>query len=877
MHLSLRNPTVCILAAAASFAACAQTATPVPPLPIVPAPPSSTLDVPPAGASQPPATATLGAPPLATPGGRTVQIQRTTHGIAHILAPDYESLAYGIAYAHAQDNVCQTADALVTVRGERSRFFGPAATSLFGLRPLPNEQIDAYIRGYMDDSALALVNAKASTDAQALARGYVAGYNRFLVDNGERVPAPCKGQPWLRPMTPADYNRLAELRITQVGVALFGGGIVSAQPPKAGAASAAPDATSIAAAAESATTTGNDARAVTKTGADPRSATTIGTGAATTVVARSADASRTPSEIRSAFEELGLFDPQAGSNGWAFGADVTDNGRGIVLGNPHFPWIGPNRFWEMHLTIPGKLDVMGVTIGNAPFVVIGFNKDVAWTHTVSTARRFTLFELTLVPGDPTTYVVDGRPEKMRATRVRFEARGGDGQSAAAREVTLWSSRWGPLVVLPRAGINWTATTAYALKDATTGNGGGTDAWIGIDTARTVGDVRTAISSLGLPFVNTIAADRNGVAFYADYSTTPDVDAELMQRCAPSRAAAGLFASSAIVVLNGAKSGCDWKRDPASPVPGLIAPARMPALVRSDWVQNSNDSYWLTNPAEKLTGFSPVIGAVGVAQGLRTRSGIREIEEGRRNSAGGARKFAIADIETMILADRNYAASLVLDDLVAACGDAPTAETREACAVLGRWDRTNSLGSRGAHLFTDWWIPARTIPNVWRVPFSPADPLGTPTGLNMKDDTVRAKAWELLGAAAAAIKSAGIAIDAPLGQVLGVPTKIGRIPLHGGTNAEGVLNVIETDAMPALRNGGYAPPTSGTSYLQVVGFDDDGPVADALLTYGQSSQADGQWSYDQLSLFSRKQFVRLPFRPEDIARQRSVEPIVLDVP
>ena len=37
----------------------------------------------------------------------------------HISAPDIETLSYGVAYAHAQDNVCQTAQALVTVRGER--------------------------------------------------------------------------------------------------------------------------------------------------------------------------------------------------------------------------------------------------------------------------------------------------------------------------------------------------------------------------------------------------------------------------------------------------------------------------------------------------------------------------------------------------------------------------------------------------------------------------------------------------------------------------------------------------------------------------------------------------------------------------------------
>ena len=38
-----------------------------------------------------------------------------------------------------------------------------------------------------------------------------------------------------------------------------------------------------------------------------------------------------------------------------------------------------------------------------PGVLIGFNEHVAWTHTVSAGYRMTLYELTLVPGDPTSY------------------------------------------------------------------------------------------------------------------------------------------------------------------------------------------------------------------------------------------------------------------------------------------------------------------------------------------------------------------------------------------------------------------------------------------------------------------------------------------
>ena len=81
-------------------------------------------------------------PGVGTSGGdRTATIQRTAYGVAHIVAPDLETLAYGMAYAYAQDNVCMSADHLVTVRGERSRYFGDTAMGAFGLRRLGNAQI----------------------------------------------------------------------------------------------------------------------------------------------------------------------------------------------------------------------------------------------------------------------------------------------------------------------------------------------------------------------------------------------------------------------------------------------------------------------------------------------------------------------------------------------------------------------------------------------------------------------------------------------------------------------------------------------------------------------------------------------------------------
>ena len=762
---------------------------------------------------------------LATSPERSVQIQRTAHGVAHIEAADYEALSYGVAYAHAQDNVCQTADHLVTIRGERSRYFGGAGSALLGLRPLSNDQIDLFIRSHMDDAALAAANATASTEAQALARGYVAGYNRFLRDTAERLPAPCNGQAWLRPMTLADYHRMSELLTIQLGIGALAGAVVAARPPSPAAPAPEPAATAV------------------------------------------LHAPHASDESHAALEELRLVSPALGSNGWAFGGDATANGRGLVLGNPHFPWSGVNRFWQVHLTIPRRVDVMGVSIGHSPLVVIGFNSDVAWTHTVSTGRRFTLYELTLVPGDPTSYVVDGKLEKMRAKSVETALRGADGQMTN-RTTTLWSSRWGPLLVIPRAGLGWTDKLAYAIKDAATLDARFADTWLDIDRARNVGEIRRAISNAGVPWVNTIAADRGGDALYADASIVPDVSAMQLERCAPGKPAAGLFRSAGLVVLDGSRSDCDWTRDPGSPVPGLTPIVRMPVLVRRDWVQNSNDSYWLTNPAARLTGFSPLIGAADTAQNLRTRAGIAEITARLAAAArpGGPGKLGLADVETMVLRNRNFAAGVVLDDLLAACADAPTANSREACAILRAWDRTNDLDSRGSHVFREWWSAAANIPGVWRLPFDRADPLNTPAGLNLGDEATRAKIWEALDKAVIAIRAAGIALDAPLREVQTRITSHGAVAVPGGTSLEGVLNVIETDATPALSRTGYAP-ASGTSYLQAVTFDDGGPVADALLTYGQSSQADSPFAFDQLEAFARKALPRLPFNAADIARQR----------
>src|SRR5437879_4838649 len=167
-------------------------------------------------------------------GSRNVTIQRTTFGIAHVTAPDWEGIAYGTAYAHAQDNVCQTAEHLLTLRGERSQFLGAQALGDLGFSKVPNAQIDFFIRFHMDDESLAYAAETTGHEAQSVLRGYVAGYNRYLTDVGPNgLPEPCRGKPWVRPMTVADLSRATEHSMIAVGVGALAAAVLAAAPPVA--------------------------------------------------------------------------------------------------------------------------------------------------------------------------------------------------------------------------------------------------------------------------------------------------------------------------------------------------------------------------------------------------------------------------------------------------------------------------------------------------------------------------------------------------------------------------------------------------------------------------------------------------------------------
>ncbi len=725
--------------------------------------------------------------------GYSATITRTGYGIPHIRAANLGSAGYGIGYAYAEDNLCLLAEEFVTVRGERSLFFGPKAKAVLGFEPIDNLSSDIFFRAMIDVPVLKARWATRPAKEQALIAGYAAGYNRRLRDLGANgAPAECRGKPWLRPITTDDMLRVAQkqaLLASSLALAPF---IVNAAPPKSGAA------------------------------ALPLPATLPGD------------------------RDIGF-----GSNGWAFGAETTVSGKGLLVGNPHFPWNGPSRFWQMHVTIPGDTDVMGVGLAGTPLVALGFNKDVAWTHTVTAAQHFTAFELKLDPADPTRYLVDGKAEAMRAITVSVPMP--DGAAPVAR--TLYATRFGPVVTIPLLGLGWRSDRAFTLRDANYDNNRSLAAWMAIGKARSVAEVKAAVTStLGIPWVNTIAADRAGNVLHADVTAAPNVSAAKARECATAVSAS---VAARFVLLDGSRAACDWENTPGTAAPGLLPASEQAIWERRDYVANSNDSYWLSNASAPYRQLSPVLGPWGTARTLRTRSGLVEIARRLDGSDGlGGTRVDQARAEQMAFANKSLAAELALPAMLKLC--AGQSQVAAACAALGKWSGRFDLDSRGGLVFAAFWPAASRVPGIWQVPFDAADPVNTPRGFTTEGE-VGKKLLGLLADTQKKLQDDGFALDARWGDVHYAVRGADHIPVHGADGQLGVLNVQTSRA-----DGAALIPFHGSSYVQVVTFDDHGPVADAVLSYSQSTDPQSPHYGDQTRLYSAKKWVRLPFTPAEIA-------------
>lgn len=592
-------------------------------------------------------------------------------------------------------------------------------------------------------------------------------------------------------------------------------------------------------------------------------------------------AAATPAEIPE-FEQA--------SNGWALGKDWTASRRGMLIANPHYPWEGANRFWEKHLTIPGELDVYGVGLLGSPGVSIGFNRAVAWTHTVSAGKRFTVYSLDLVPGEPTKYLYQGQPRAMTSQTITVAVRQPNGSTGVvSREI--YSSHYGPILNFP--GIGWSARRTVSIRDANANNVSVQAQWMAMNRARSLEEFKEAHARFNaMPWVNTIAASADGRAWYTDSAATPALSAEGL-RSWKERRERDLLTRTAwergIVLLDGSNPLFEWVNDPATR-PGVIPFSKIPQLERTDYVFNANDSFWLANPRQLLTGFSPLQGEEETSRSLRTRMNVRLLED--KEATGKDGRFSLEEMSAALLSNRSLSAELLRGELVSRCEQNPsvtldgaTVDLRTACRILQAWDGRYEVESVGPVLWREFigqYDPADLLRKgrLFEAGFAPTDPVETPHTLAGETASAgQPTHLQRLARAVRLLEEAGIALDTTLGKVQYANRNGRRIPMHGGDGAyDGIANFVnfapntttlEPTTVPQRVRGsrfltreGY-PINRGTSFLMALEYTAKGPRGQAFLTYSQSGDPTSPQFQDQTQLFSSKQWRPIRFTEQEI--------------
>ncbi|GLC26252.1 penicillin acylase family protein [Roseisolibacter agri] len=351
------------------------------------------------------------------------------------------------------------------------------------------------------------------------------------------------------------------------------------------------------------------------------------------------------------------------SNNWAVASRRTAGGHALLAGDPHLELTLPSIWYEAHLVVPGKLDVYGVTIPGLPGVVIGFNRDVAWTFTNTGADVLDFFAEEVDDATrPTRYRVDGQ---WRAVEQRVETyRGKDGEIVEVD--TLRFTHRGPL----------RRDTAFAA--------GGAPRWLSMrwtvldpsDPLAAFREGSHATSARGFldalaagyfaPAQNMLAADRAGTIAIRSTGHYP------------IRAGDG----SGYVVRDGRRSDNDWRgwipvsRYPQAfdPPQGFLASANQQPID-----PRATTDFW-------GGGYDPWR-ALRINALLRADSAVTPDVMRRWQTDPGSERANLFVPFFLGAAER-----------VAAAGGANAARLREAARLLGEWDRRYTRESTRAALF-----------------------------------------------------------------------------------------------------------------------------------------------------------------------------------
>ena len=321
---------------------------------------------------------------LATVGEQyNVRILRDTWGVPHVFGVTDADVAYGLAYAHAEDDFLTIQQTLVAARGKLA--------SVYGVDAAPNDYMVHLLRIW--DVVEAGYESDLAPGTRLILEAYADGLNHYAALHPDEV--------LLAEVFPVD------------GLDIVAGSVH-----------------------KSPLFFGLD-NTLAELFEDTRQREVSNKAAWIPYLGEPADLSG----VAYLWDDGGL---DYGSNTLAVGPGRGADGATFLAVNSHQPWEGAVTWYEAHLHSQEGWDAVGGVFPGSPVVIHGHNRHLGWAYTVNYPDLADVYVLEINPEDPNQYRFDGEwlELEVRQALIRVNIYGGMGVTVK-REV-LWSV-YGPVV------------------------------------------------------------------------------------------------------------------------------------------------------------------------------------------------------------------------------------------------------------------------------------------------------------------------------------------------------------------------------------------------------------------------------------------------
>ena len=358
-----------------------------------------------------------------------------------------------------------------------------------------------------------------------------------------------------------------------------------------------------------------------------------------------------------------------GSNGWVIGPAKSASGHAMLFINPHLPFFGPGQVYEGHVHSDAGWNFTGYTRFGFPLPYVGHNENGGWVSTDNAADLEDVYVETFDdPARPLAYKY-GKEYRLATEHVE-EIRVKTPAGLETHRFTMRRTHHGPIVAAREGKL-------LALRMAKFEADGWLREWYDMTKAKSLAELKRAMTPLNMLFGNVMYADRQGNTWYLYNGAVPRRDPRF-----------------------------DWTKpvdgsDPATEWQGYHTIEELPQLTnpKTGWMQNCNTTPFLLtsegNPDPKQ--FPKYM----VQEGDNPRGAIsREILSSKTTFTFEEWRRVAFDTRVMNAVKRLPGLLAALKQQLESNSTAD-AKLRETYDELARWNHRSANDSVAMTLFSLW--------------------------------------------------------------------------------------------------------------------------------------------------------------------------------